>query len=50
MVFSRYALTPTAAGYSLWRGTWQLPVDRAGRANAADGPRTASVPEAGQTR
>jgi hypothetical protein len=50
MVFSRYALTPTAAGYSLWRGTWQLPVDRASQAHATDGPRTASAPEANHTR
>ncbi len=25
IVFSRYALRPTATGYSLWKGAWQLP-------------------------
>lgn len=43
MVFSRYALTPTAAGYSLWRGTWQLPAEHESQANQAEGPRTASA-------
>lgn len=43
MVFSRYALKPTAAGYSLWRGTWQLPVAHTSKATQAEGAKTASA-------
>ena len=41
MVFSRYALKPTAAGYSLWRGTWQLPVSHTSQATQPEGQKTA---------
>ena len=49
VVFSRFALKPTAAGYSLWRGSWQLPASRSDQVSQADHARPTSMPVAHRT-
>jgi hypothetical protein len=46
VVFSRFALKPTAAGYSLWRGSWQLPASSSDQTSQTENARTASTPVA----
>jgi hypothetical protein len=37
VAFSHFALTPTAAGYSLWKGSWQLQADKPAQARQSPG-------------